>query len=268
MRWTPGRGQPRRRLALGDEEPLFRPLVAHGGDFEEGIPPAGIGAGDSEGVGDIRGAGLRGCVEHALAAILADADELQRGGAHRGQRLVVVGGQGRRQGHARLPRLEPTDDEVMAFRPPAADGTGKGGERWGVADGAQGAEASPAELGAGLAGFAGEFPRTDLGIERAEGVEVRGGAGEAEVGELLLAQGGEELLAEEGGERGLVPHEPEADDFLKPQRVRVGPGGEERIARLEQIRKPGEAIAGRVVPGAFQCPWLPLSGWKMRLHGV
>ncbi len=225
---------------LGNEQAFIGALVAHAGDFEERIEPASVFAGNGEGGLDDGFRVLAGGAQDALAAVLADADELHRGGADGGEGLVKIGDQGGEKGDAFDLGLQGADDEMMAGGVGLLDRFVELGELRGVRDRAQGTETAATELGAGFAGFAGDFPGADFAVDGAPFFQRICGVGEAQIGEFVVLLGGDDLLVEEVLERGLVGDQAEADDLLEAQGMGVGAGGKEGVGGLEEEGEPRE----------------------------
>ena len=146
--------------------------------------------------------------QHALAAVLADADELQRGGANGGERLVKVGGQRGGERDAADARLQRADDEMMpASRGRAAIAAANSASSGAIADRAQRREPPAAELSAGRARFAGQLPGVDLPVDRAPFLHGRAPRGRsADTAAPARAARGRSACSRNSRERRFVAH--------------------------------------------------------------
>jgi hypothetical protein len=63
---------------------------------------------------------------------------------------------------------------------------------------------------------------------------------EAQIREVLVSQGGQDVNIEEALEGSAIGRAGEADEFLEAEGMRIGTCGEERVAGLENKWEPGE----------------------------
>ncbi|MDB6152407.1 MAG: hypothetical protein JWL90_860 [Chthoniobacteraceae bacterium] len=225
--------------------------MAHAGDLEQWIKPAGPLPFDFKGPGnDVRG-GSASLAQCALAAVLADAYQLESGGAYRSERLIKREVKGGFKRHVFGGRLHSADKEMMTARLARSDRVFQRQKKRRLADGPERLEPADSKLDACRARFRRQLPRIDFMIEHAKAGKIAASGGfksKPQIRQLLGTLGGDDLGDQKSEQRCLIMHQAEPGTFLKTEGMSVGAGWKERVGCLEQKWQPGQ-LGGHYLMG-------------------